>query len=254
MPVAPAGSAGAPTDADPVWNSPDVKKHWDLSKLTPEGELRLGETIHVLIQRTCSIVRAGDGPRRLEEAAEPFLAALGKGADYKFFVIDSDAVNAFSHPGRYVYVTSGLLNWVGEDEPYVLEFVVGHEVAHIERRDALACLQSPDVKALKGGTAELFFSLILLWGYWPEKQDFDADQWAYVQMARSGRTKHDCLAFLRKFERYARDHGFENERLPPPKPGPEVSPVDNHYRSHPLARYRKKKLEEFINAVPARAR
>ena len=59
----------------------------------------------------------GAWQERVEDAADPLRTAVSrKEIEYKFFVLDSDAVNAFSHPGGYVYVTRGLLEWLGEDE------------------------------------------------------------------------------------------------------------------------------------------
>jgi predicted Zn-dependent protease len=69
---------------------------------------------------------------------------------YHAAVIKSDELNAFSAPGGYIFVTSGLLLQL-EDEAE-LAMVIGHEVAHIAQKHA--------VKALKDN--KLFESLIKL--------------------------------------------------------------------------------------------
>lgn len=247
------GAADMPPGEDPIWNSPEVKKVWDLSALKTEDEIRLGRSLHALIRNTQPIVENGPMPRRVEDAAEPFLAALSrKGIPYTFTVLDSDAVNAFSHPGGYVYVTSGLLNWIGEDQDYALEFIVAHEMAHVDLDHALTCLKDPGVKKLGLGTLAQFFLLIFPLGY-PEPQDFAADRWAYEQMARLQRSRRERLSFLRRFDGYARDNGFENVRGTP-RPGPDTSPVDNHLRAHPLVRKRLKQLEALTSSAPAHSR
>jgi beta-barrel assembly-enhancing protease len=54
---------------------------------------------------------------------------------YKFEVIKDDStVNAFCTPGGYVYVYTGLLKFL--DNEASLAGVVGHEIAHAERRHA----------------------------------------------------------------------------------------------------------------------
>jgi predicted Zn-dependent protease len=54
---------------------------------------------------------------------------------YKFEIIKDDStVNAFCTPGGYVYVYTGLLKFL--DNEATLAGVVGHEIAHAERRHA----------------------------------------------------------------------------------------------------------------------
>lgn len=54
---------------------------------------------------------------------------------YKFEVIhDDNTINAFATPGGYVYVYTGLLKFV--DNEATLAGIIGHEIAHAERRHA----------------------------------------------------------------------------------------------------------------------
>lgn len=54
---------------------------------------------------------------------------------YKFEIIKDDStVNAFCTPGGYIYVYTGLLKFL--DNEAALAGVVGHEIAHAERRHA----------------------------------------------------------------------------------------------------------------------
>ncbi|MBX3095380.1 MAG: M48 family metalloprotease [Fimbriimonadaceae bacterium] len=52
--------------------------------------------------------------------------------DYKFFVIKDDEVNAFSVPGGYIYIYTGLLDFCESDDE--LAGVIGHEIAHASFR------------------------------------------------------------------------------------------------------------------------
>jgi hypothetical protein len=54
---------------------------------------------------------------------------------WTFGVLDSPTVNAFSAPGGYVYVTTGLLKLV--DNEAQLAGVLGHEIGHISGRHAM---------------------------------------------------------------------------------------------------------------------
>ncbi len=59
--------------------------------------------------------------------------------DWKFVVIDDPAVNAFSAPGGYVMVTTGLLKTV-ENEAQ-LAGVLAHEIGHVVHRHAITVYQ-----------------------------------------------------------------------------------------------------------------
>ena len=80
--------------------------------------------------------------------------------------MDSNEVNAFSHPGGYVYVNRGLFDLVGEDEDYALQFAVGIEIAHVDLQHAMKCLQDPDFKVMSGGTIRKLYWLILPLDTW----------------------------------------------------------------------------------------
>ncbi len=55
--------------------------------------------------------------------------------NYQLKIIDNDSVmNAFAVPGGYIYVYTGLLKYL--DSEAALAGVLGHEIAHVERRHA----------------------------------------------------------------------------------------------------------------------
>lgn len=53
---------------------------------------------------------------------------------YQLEIIDKDILNAFALPGGYLYVYTGLLSYL--DSEAALAGVLGHEIAHAERRHA----------------------------------------------------------------------------------------------------------------------
>ncbi len=171
--------ATKPPDLDPVWDQAAVKKTWDLSRLNAQDEIALGGELHDLILQFNRPVEAGGWQRRVEEAAKPFLKARSqKEIPYTFTILDSDAVNAFSTPGGFVYVSRGLFNLIGEDEDYALEFVVGHEMAHVDLQHALRCLLDRGVMKMPGGTLQKLYLLIIPFAY-PDPLEFEADSWVY---------------------------------------------------------------------------
>jgi predicted Zn-dependent protease len=245
-PPAPASPAPASPVLDPFWEQPDQKKVWDVDHLTTEDERRLGEALHQMVLKFHRPVEEGPLPRRVEEAAEPFLKSLSRdGLSYTFTVLDCDESNAFSHPGGYVYVCKGIFDWIAEDEDYALGFLLAHEIAHVDLDHALECLRDPEVRAIKAATVPLFYSLIIPWGY-KEEQDFAADRWAWKRMNQAGSSRREVLAFLRKLEDHAERNGYANLRKRPPD-NPRIAPLDHHLRSHPIPRSRLKTLLKVID-------
>ena len=55
--------------------------------------------------------------------------------NWRFAVLDSDSVNAFSAPDGYVFITRGLYRLAKTDD--ALAGILGHEIAHITGRHAL---------------------------------------------------------------------------------------------------------------------
>ncbi len=230
---------------DRFWEQPQLKQSWNLASLSSQDEARLGAELHDLILQLNPRSETGPWQRRVEQAAKPFLEARQrKDVQYTFTVLESDAVCAFSHPGGYVYVCRGLFNLIGEEEDYALEFAVGHEIAHVDLQHALRCLRDPGVMKLTEGTLQKLYWMIIPFAYLDD-QEFEADRGTYARMRRSGRSDHECLAFLRKLEGYAKHNGFENGRVKP-KPNGDLSPIENHYRAHTATWKRLDHLKEFI--------
>ena len=243
-PPAPAADeAGAAiVGRDPFWGEPGRKKVWDLEHMTPEEERGLGREMHGAILRLHRPLNEGPWLQRVEDAAEPLLASRNrKDINYTFTVLDSEAVNAFSHPGGYIYVCRGLFDLIGEDEDYALQFALAHEIAHVDLQHARTCLRDPAVGRLGLGTQAQLYFLTIPMGYL-EDLDYAADRWAFERLARLGLTRRESLAFLRKFAGYAEANRFANTRVGP-STGRLASAMENHYRAHPPARKRLKRLE-----------
>src|SRR5947207_8584537 len=55
--------------------------------------------------------------------------------EWHFAVVDSPVVNAFAIPGGYVYVTRGILAYLGNEAE--LAAVMGHEIGHVTARHSV---------------------------------------------------------------------------------------------------------------------
>ena len=233
-----------PLAADPFWNRPEMLRNWDIANLSIADEQKLGAQLHDVIVSLNPVAADGPWRQRLEEAAKPFLATLSrKEVRYRFEVMESAEVNAFSHPGGYVYVNRGLFDLVGEDEDYALQFAVGNEMAHVDLQHAIRCLQDPDFKEMSGGTLRKLYWVVLPLGYL-ENQDYEADEWTFTRMRNFGRSRRESLAFLYKLDGYATKHGFRDGRAKSRMAPEESSFLDIHYRRQTAAWKRLDHLKE----------
>ncbi len=65
---------------------------------------------------------------------------------YTFIVVRADEVNAFAAPGGFVFVTTGMLEFLkNEDE---LAGVLGHEISHVELHHGVRSIKSEDSNKL----------------------------------------------------------------------------------------------------------
>jgi predicted Zn-dependent protease len=71
--------------------------------------------------------------------------------EWRFAVLNSDTVNAFSTPGGYVFITRGLYALATSDD--ALAGILGHEIAHITGKHALKIVQRSEFIA--GASSQL---------------------------------------------------------------------------------------------------
>jgi len=132
-----------------------------------------------------------------------------KEIDYNFMVLNDDQVNAVSLPGGYVYVNSGLLDKVANDDE--LACVLAHEVGHIVARHSIKKLQAMQSYSILrllvavapgtgevGGAADAAFTQFLL-GY-SREDELLADQLGARYARLAGYDPHGMITFLEKLQ------------------------------------------------------
>jgi predicted Zn-dependent protease len=220
----------------------------DLFALDPDQERDVGREVHQMISKDHAILRLPEQQSRVERLAQPLLnLCRRKDLTYSFSVIDGDEINAFSHLGGYIYLHKGLLNFAASDVE--LQNVIGHEIAHVELKHCLrnltysAHLQKWTPDAV-GGVAQLAYNMIAL-GY-SEDFEFEADEWSFRSQIRLGRSREQATSFARHYLDYVTSRGIETEnRRPESASDAVVQEVENHFRSHPAARERLRRLEKL---------
>lgn len=113
-----------------------------VSGLGPEEERALGETVALeLVGKFGGLMRDEETMRRVNLVGHA-LARYSSRPDHawRFGVLDSDTVNAFSAPDGYVFITKGLYQTATDDDK--LAAILGHEISHITGRDALRIIET----------------------------------------------------------------------------------------------------------------
>jgi predicted Zn-dependent protease len=125
--------------------------HDDVSKASkgvlgigPKEEEQMGGTVALeVVGRYGGLVRDEAISRRINLVGRS-LARYSDRPDlpWRFAVLNSDTVNAFSAPYGYVFITRGLYDLCTNDD--LLAGVLGHEITHITNKDALRIVASSD--------------------------------------------------------------------------------------------------------------
>ena len=108
-----------------------------ITGLTLEEEIGIGDAVSIeIVSRFGGLWRDAGATRRVNLVGK----VLGRFAtrqdlDWRFGLLNSDAVNAFSAPGGRVFITRGLYNLAKDDD--ALGGILGHEIEHIDRRHAV---------------------------------------------------------------------------------------------------------------------
>jgi predicted Zn-dependent protease len=118
----------------------DAKKV--VSGIGAEEEQALGETVALeIISQFGGLVRDEEIVQRVNLIGRT-LATYSARPDHawRFGVLNSDSVNAFSAPDGFVLITRGLYETAENDDQ--LAAILGHEIIHITGRDALRIIES----------------------------------------------------------------------------------------------------------------
>jgi len=217
--------------------------------LTGKEQKEIGQRLHRKIKAKHGLKNDPAQLARIQKLAAPFLKQMKrKNLAVSFYVLNSDKVNAFSHVGGHIYLNKGLLEIIETDAE--LQFVIGHEIAHLElghcEKLLTYAVRAKGLGDELGGTlgaeaAEAIAGLAyqaLSAGY-SEEQELACDAWAFHPMRKNGCTHPECTAMIRKF--MEREKGKTEE-----KSEDRLSEaINNHFRTHPPAKKRLEALEKL---------
>ena len=125
----------------------DAAKISKAAGIGPKEERSIGDSVALeIISRYGGLVRDEPAMRRINLIGLAMARASDRpDLDWRFAILASDSVNAFSAPGGYVFITRALYVQAGSDD--VLAGILGHEIAHITRRHALKIVERNEAAA-----------------------------------------------------------------------------------------------------------
>lgn len=222
------------------YNSATGRKELSMINTSQEEKIGLEINKQVFLKYELS-GRQSDGERAYLVGKQIVSSIKRRGIPYKFGVVKDANLNAFTIPGGYIYVTSGLLANISNDDE--LAAVLSHEIGHSEARHAVKHLEAAlsysavmqlayvldrrpedkkgDWKYLKSGS-DVIFNLINL-GY-SRRDEYKADWLSIGYMQASGYDPRAILTVMEKLKakestgdpkwiRFLRSHPYLDERM-----------------------------------------
>lgn len=189
-----------------------VTKQEEKYYYSTDKEVAMGQAINRQVEKELKFTNDPLQKKRVEDIGKKIAAVSDrKEIDYYFQVLEDDTVNAVSLPGGYVYVNTGLLDKVSNDDE--LACILAHEVGHIVARHSIKKLQAmqsfsilrllvavaPAQGAGEVGTAaDAAFTQFLL-GY-SREDELLSDQLGARYAKLAGYDPHAMITFLIKLQ------------------------------------------------------
>ena len=171
-----------------------------------EKEINIGDRVAEKIEAHYTINTNVEENQRVEEILDKIVAVCDR-KDILYFIkiIDEDIMNAVSLPGGYIYVFTGLLERVDNDDQ--LAGVIAHEVGHITARHGVKRAQNQyaallltvaGVEAGIGGGVNL--ALTSLFHEHAQQDEFESDRLGVKYMKAAGYDPNEMAGFLKKLQ------------------------------------------------------
>ncbi len=199
--------------------------------VTTPMEVSIGNMLATKISKQFKISKDSRKINRLTEIGKK-IANVSDRKDliYRFSVIEDDDLNAFTTPGGYIYVHSGLMEKSNDDE---LACVIGHEAGHVAARHIAKKMQAQigydiliNIASRKGGlrdlqrAASISYNLIML-GFSRQDETL-ADRIGVKYAYKAGYDPYAMITFLKKLKDakkeeiglvFLRTHPYLSERI-----------------------------------------
>jgi len=200
-------------------------------------EKTLGKQARDAIESQYDVVKKGPAAEYVERIGKTLVEVSPRhDIEYTFKILDTEQINAFALPWGYVYVTTGMLEFVDSSDQ--LAGVLGHEIAHVAQKHSLDAFKQQfwasllfgviDAPATLLTVGQVGTTLYLLRHSRKDEQEADGLGAGYSYAA--GYDPSQLSAFLRKLDE---EHG----RKP--------STIEVYLSTHPTGERRQQRLAEL---------
>jgi beta-barrel assembly-enhancing protease len=196
----------------------DVARYAQVSDVFAESELEVGQQINHLLLTQYPLHRGRAVNQYVDQVGQS-LVAVGNPRDisFTFQVLASDRIDAFSVPGGFVYVTTGLLQAV--DNEAELAAVLAHEIARVNQRHNGQALKQWMVTQVPDQIADADPQTLAQIGYQlavdlPRNPEFEheADRLGVALLRQAGYPQTALLEFLERRLESVDAHDFLQAR------------------------------------------
>jgi len=215
--------------------------------ITPQQEVQLGLQQAREINQQLPIVSDAALEQYINSLGDQLVRQARRQFDYTFYIVNTDAVNAFALPGGFVYVNRGLIEQT--ENLSELAGVLAHEIAHVEERHGAEQLE-------RAQTANLVVAIpYFLTGRTPtgleraavgiagtayltrhsREAEREADRVAVSLLVGAGISPQGLITFFQKLL-------SERQRRP--------SQLEQWFSTHPLTEERIRDVQSVLNTVP----
>jgi len=197
----------------------DAKQKADKLKPMSEKEERsLGEQTSLALRSRFGVVQDPKVTKYVTLVGSALAAQSSRpNLDWKFIVLDTDAVNAFAAPGGLIHVTRGVLGFAKNEAE--LAGVLGHEITHVTQKHAVHFIENSNrisvgtdvVGEKEGYNAEVLAKLseklghFLLDNEYDQAQEDQADENGVQLANKLGYDPHGLQEVLKRLD--ARNSG-----------------------------------------------
>ncbi len=226
-----------------------------VSDISEDDELALGEMAARAIVKRCPPLPPNDpiaiyvrlvGAVLTQHAGRPDIV-------FRFTVLDSKSLNAFSTPGGYTFITSGLLRYLENEAE--LAFVLAHEMGHVVKKHGLETWLNGVLDRQKRAMRDRFleradkdrwrdaekfaeridtFADMIIKGK-SRPHETAADRYALQLLSRTGYDPHVALSFFKRLAATQKADPFE-------------PPI---FQSHPHHEDRFADTRSYLRGLPA---
>ncbi len=176
----------------------------EATKLTDQEENELGNEFYQQIKSEVTLTTEPKYYNRVKNIYNKMKPHIQrKGINYTFDVVKTNEVNAFAIAGGHLFVNTGLMDFVANDDE--LAAVIGHEYGHVELRHCTEFIQFY-IFTMKLTESEDIAGLVhVMYNTmnqpYSQFNEFEADEYGVHIMEKAGYNRRGAYTIMDKFDK-----------------------------------------------------